>query len=79
MGDLAQIMVSNKLSGQDVLEQADSLNLPTSVIQYLQVRTDRILVCDWLITSHMIQVTCSDWLVARFSRFLVLPPTSPSI
>eukprot|EP00116_Pleurobrachia_bachei_P010080 sb/3470342/ len=36
VGDLAQIMVSNKLSGQDVLNQADTLNLPSSVIQYLQ-------------------------------------------
>eukprot|EP00116_Pleurobrachia_bachei_P002674 sb/3462936/ len=36
VGDLAQIMVSNKLSGQDVLDQADTLNLPSSVIQYLQ-------------------------------------------
>ena len=30
-------MVSNKLSKEDVLSKADSLNLPTSVIQFLQV------------------------------------------
>ena len=39
VGDMAQVMVSNKLSKEDVLRDADSLNLPTSVIQYLQVLT----------------------------------------
>ncbi|XP_063685704.1 uncharacterized protein LOC134819615 [Bolinopsis microptera] len=36
VGDMAQVMVSNKLSKEDVLRDAGSLNLPTSVIQYLQ-------------------------------------------
>ena len=37
VGDLAQIMVSNGLTGEDVVKQAGSLNFPNSVIQFLQV------------------------------------------
>ena len=44
VGDLAQVMVSNKLSKEDVLSKADSLNLPTSVIQFLQVSNHIILI-----------------------------------
>ena len=40
VGDLAQVMVSNKLSKDEVQKNAASLNLPTSVIQYLQVSFD---------------------------------------
>ena len=36
VGDLAQIMVSNGLSGEDVVKQAGSLNFPTSVKEFLQ-------------------------------------------
>jgi biotin-dependent carboxylase-like uncharacterized protein len=36
VGDLAQFMVLNKLSEQDVLNQADSLSFPASVVDYLQ-------------------------------------------
>ena len=32
-------MVSNKLSKEDVLDGAETLNLPNSVVQYLQVCT----------------------------------------
>ena len=46
---MAQVMVSNKLSKEDVLRDADSLNLPTSVIQYLQVLTNTSLLVITLI------------------------------
>lgn len=36
VGDLAQFMVQNNLSEKDVLEQAESLNFPSSVVEYLQ-------------------------------------------
>jgi len=36
VGDLAQFMVQNKLSGEDVLSNAPSLSFPTSVIEFLQ-------------------------------------------
>ena len=37
VGDLAQFMVQNKLSSEDVKEQASSLSFPSSVIEFLQV------------------------------------------
>ena len=36
VGDLAQFMVSNQLSKQDVLERADKLDFPNSVIEFFQ-------------------------------------------
>ena len=36
VGDLAQFMVQNKLSSEDVLDKASSLSFPTSVIEFLQ-------------------------------------------
>ena len=36
VGDLAQFMVANKLSGDDVRAQASSLDFPVSVIEYFQ-------------------------------------------
>jgi len=36
VGDLAQFMVQNKLSTQDVLRDAGTLSFPTSVIEFLQ-------------------------------------------
>jgi pyruvate carboxylase len=36
VGDLAQFMVSNKLSKQDVLDRADSLDFPGSVLDFFQ-------------------------------------------
>lgn len=36
VGDLAQYMVSNKLSKQDVTDKAESLDFPESVIEFLQ-------------------------------------------
>eukprot|EP00189_Rhodosorus_marinus_P013760 CAMPEP_0184740986 /NCGR_PEP_ID=MMETSP0315-20130426/4072_1 /TAXON_ID=101924 /ORGANISM="Rhodosorus marinus, Strain UTEX LB 2760" /LENGTH=1218 /DNA_ID=CAMNT_0027211065 /DNA_START=35 /DNA_END=3691 /DNA_ORIENTATION=- len=36
VGDLAQFMVTNKLSGDDIVERADSLDLPRSVVEFLQ-------------------------------------------
>eukprot|EP00188_Purpureofilum_apyrenoidigerum_P004536 Plantae.Rhodophyta-Purpureofilum_apyrenoidigerum.ctg5190.p1 GENE.Plantae.Rhodophyta-Purpureofilum_apyrenoidigerum.ctg5190~~Plantae.Rhodophyta-Purpureofilum_apyrenoidigerum.ctg5190.p1 ORF type:complete len:594 (-),score=120.54 Plantae.Rhodophyta-Purpureofilum_apyrenoidigerum.ctg5190:589-2370(-) len=36
VGDLAQFMVTNKLTGVDVVKKADSLDLPRSVIEFLQ-------------------------------------------
>ncbi|CED82614.1 pyruvate carboxylase [Phaffia rhodozyma] len=36
IGDFAQFMVSNKLSKQDVLERADTLDFPTSVVEFFQ-------------------------------------------
>merc|ERR1719431_183753 len=36
VGDLAQFMVQNKLSSEDVKEQAATLSFPSSVIQFLQ-------------------------------------------
>ena len=36
VGDLAQFMVQNKLEERDVLQRADELNVPSSVIEFLQ-------------------------------------------
>jgi len=36
VGDLAQFMVQNKLSTEEVLARAASLSFPTSVIEFLQ-------------------------------------------
>lgn len=36
VGDLAQFMVSNKLTKEDVIEQVGSLSFPKSVIEYFQ-------------------------------------------
>jgi pyruvate carboxylase len=36
VGDLAQFMVANELSKEDVLERASSLSLPSSVVEYFQ-------------------------------------------
>lgn len=36
VGDLAQFMVTNHLNGKQVLEQADTLSFPTSVVEFLQ-------------------------------------------
>lgn len=36
VGDLAQFMVQNKLTSKDVMERADELALPNSVIQFFQ-------------------------------------------
>ncbi|CAN6672193.1 pyruvate carboxylase 2 [Trichomonascus vanleenenianus] len=36
VGDLAQFMVSNKLSYQDVIDRADSLDFPDSVLDFFQ-------------------------------------------
>ncbi|GAA5994110.1 hypothetical protein JCM5350_008098 [Sporobolomyces pararoseus] len=36
VGDFAQFIVANKLSKQDVLDQADKLDFPTSVVEFFQ-------------------------------------------
>ncbi|KAI9031516.1 pyruvate carboxylase [Phycomyces nitens] len=36
VGDLAQFMVSNSLSGKDVVDKASSLSFPTSVVEFFQ-------------------------------------------
>lgn len=36
VGDLAQFMVQNKLSGKDVLERAEELSFPKSVVEFMQ-------------------------------------------
>ena len=36
VGDLAQFMVQNKLSSEDVLKKASELSFPKSVVEYLQ-------------------------------------------
>lgn len=36
VGDLAQFMVQNKLTSQDVINKADDLSFPTSVVEYMQ-------------------------------------------
>lgn len=36
VGDLAQFMVQNKLSKQDVLDKASDLSFPSSVVEFLQ-------------------------------------------
>ena len=36
VGDLAQFMVQNKLSADDVLTKAEELSFPKSVIEFLQ-------------------------------------------
>ncbi|OKL64059.1 Pyruvate carboxylase [Talaromyces atroroseus] len=36
VGDLAQFMVSNKLSAQDVVDRADQLDFPGSVLEFLE-------------------------------------------
>jgi pyruvate carboxylase len=35
-GDLAQFMVANNLNGEQVVEQAETLSFPTSVVEYMQ-------------------------------------------
>ena len=39
VGDLANFMVSNKLDEFSLVEQAESLSFPTSVIEFMQVRS----------------------------------------
>ena len=41
VGDLAQFMVQNKLSRQDVQEQASTLSFPASVVEFLQGKIGR--------------------------------------
>ncbi|CAF0720897.1 unnamed protein product [Brachionus calyciflorus] len=36
VGDLAQFMVQNKLTSEDVLNKAEELSFPTSVVEYMQ-------------------------------------------
>lgn len=36
VGDLAQFMVTNKMSSEELLEKSSELNLPTSVVEFLQ-------------------------------------------
>ncbi len=36
VGDLAQFMVQNKLSAKDVIERAEELSFPSSVVEYMQ-------------------------------------------
>lgn len=36
VGDLAQFMVQNELTEEEVLERADSLSFPGSVVEYFQ-------------------------------------------
>lgn len=36
VGDLAQFMVSNNLTGKDVIERASTLSFPTSVVEFFQ-------------------------------------------
>ena len=36
VGDLAQFMTQNKLTGEEVKKNAGSLSFPTSVIEFLQ-------------------------------------------
>ncbi|GAA5887732.1 hypothetical protein JCM5296_004474 [Sporobolomyces johnsonii] len=36
VGDFAQFLVANKLSKQDVIDKADSLDFPTSVVEFFQ-------------------------------------------
>ncbi|HBQ19251.1 MAG TPA: hypothetical protein DEF51_51695, partial [Myxococcales bacterium] len=38
VGDLAQFMVQNDLAEKDVIEQADSLSFPSSVVEFLEGR-----------------------------------------
>ena len=36
VGDLAQFMVQNNLTEEDVMDKADELSFPTSVIEFMQ-------------------------------------------
>ena len=36
VGDLAQFMVQNRLSASDVLDRAEELSFPKSVVEFLQ-------------------------------------------
>jgi hypothetical protein len=36
VGDMAQFMVQNKLSANDVLKKAEDLSFPSSVVEYMQ-------------------------------------------
>lgn len=36
MGDLAQFMVQNKLTSEQVLQKAEELSFPKSVVEFLQ-------------------------------------------
>ena len=46
VGDLAQFMVQNKLSTEEVLARAASLSFPTSVIEFLQGMIGTSLLLD---------------------------------
>ena len=37
VGDLAQFMVTNNLTAEQVIEQADDLSFPSSVVEYFMV------------------------------------------
>ena len=39
VGDMAQFLVANNLTAESVVEQAETLSFPTSVVEYFQVRT----------------------------------------
>lgn len=41
VGDLAQFMVQNNLDETSVVEQAESLSFPSSVVEFMQVGTHR--------------------------------------
>ena len=41
-------------------------------IHVMNRQNQKILVCDWLITSHVIQITCSDWLTGSESKKAVM-------
>jgi hypothetical protein len=45
VGDLAQFMVANKLSEQDVVDKAASLSFPSSVVEFFQVGERLVHAC----------------------------------
>jgi hypothetical protein len=51
VGDMAQFIVQNNLTEKDILEKADQLSFPSSVVEYFQVRT--YIICTNTYIMHI--------------------------
>lgn len=73
VGDLAQFMVQNDLSEQDVMAKAETLSFPQSVVEYFQGYLGipsggfpEPLRC--AARARVCALECSWWLTARAAR-----------
>eukprot|EP00116_Pleurobrachia_bachei_P008546 sb/3468808/ len=77
--EINTLLYKHPPSPRPEFEQRTCLEFELDTIYY-SPRTDRIfanqeiLVPDWLITSHLTEITGSDWLFTCFGRFLLLTP-----